>query len=209
MRRLGLLLLLVAAAWLVWRGWQRYDFANLPPSATGPWVAFGDSLTAGYGASPGHDYPSLLSQRLGVSIRNLGRSGDSTADGLQRLEEVAALRPRVVLLCLGGNDGLQARPREQMIANLAAMIDRLHAQGSFVVLIGVRSASLRDKNAKLFRQLARENKVFHVPDILKGIFPKPIYMADALHPNDEGYRRIADRLEQELRPWLPKLRAEP
>jgi acyl-CoA thioesterase I len=204
-RRWGLVLLATLVAWLGWRWWQRYDYANLPPSATGPWVAFGDSLTEGFGASPGHDYPSVLSQKLGMKIVNLGRSGDSTEDGLQRLEDVARLNPRVVLLCLGGNDGLQGRSRERMIINLSAMLDRLQAGGSFVVLIGVRSASLRDKNEKYFRKLAREKQVMYVPNILQGIFPKPIYMADALHPNDEGYRLIAERLEQHLRPLRPKL----
>src|SRR5213075_2684239 len=86
--------------------WLRREpaYVNDPPRATGPWVAFGDSLTEGYGASPSHDYPSLLSQRLGVPITNLGKSGDTSSDGLVRLEEVLRLHPRVVLLCFGGND---------------------------------------------------------------------------------------------------------
>ena len=204
-QKLGLVVLAAAAAWLVWRWWQHYNYANLPPSAPGPWVAFGDSLTEGFGASPGHDYPSVLGERLNLKIVNLGRSGDSTEQGLERLEEVVKLKPRVVLLCLGGNDGLQGKSRERMVTNLGTIIDRLQQEGSFVVLIGVRSASLRDKNEKPFRALARKKRVLYVSNILKGIFPKPIYMSDALHPNDEGYRLIAERLEKELRPLLGKL----
>ncbi len=167
-------------------------------------MAFGDSLTAGYGASDGHGYPTILGQRLGVEIINHGRNGETSADGLKRVEEVAGLHPRVVLLCFGGNDALERLSRERMLANLGEIIDRLHQEGSFVVLIGVRSASLTDQNAKLFQKLAREKKVFHIPDILKGVFPKPVYMSDAVHPNEDGYRLIAERLEKDLRPLIRK-----
>lgn len=202
----GLAVALAAtAAWWLWGRAARFDYANLPPTAIGPWVAFGDSLTEGVGASPGQDYPSLLAQRLNVPIVNLGRAGETTADGLNRLDQVLRLQPRVVLLCLGGNDGLQRRPAEEMLSNLATLIDRLQAQGSFVVLIGVRSASLLDKNDKPLRRLARQKRLLYVPDILAGVFPNPAYMADAVHPNDAGYQRIAQRLEEALRPWLPQL----
>ncbi len=166
-----------------------------------------DSLTAGYGATAGHDYPTLLSQRLGIPIINQGHSGDTTADGLRRLGQVLPLRPSVVLLCLGGNDCLPPRdvPVDVMISNLGRIIDQLQQQGAFVVLIGVHSPSVLDKNKKHFRQLARDKRTFYVPDIFKGIFLKPIYMSDALHPNDAGYRAIAERLEKELRPLLPSL----
>src|SRR4051812_16224169 len=86
------------------------DFVNWPPVATGPWVAFGDSLTEGVGASPGQDFPAVLSRELGIPIMNLGRSGNTSSDALSRLEEVVQLRPRVVLLCFGGNDSLNGMP---------------------------------------------------------------------------------------------------
>src|SRR6185503_17966447 len=130
------------------------DYMNLPPSARGPWVAFGDSLTEGYGASEGQSYPAVLSRALGFPIVNAGRSGDTTATALQRLDEVARLNPRVALVCLGGNDTLNGESRSQMISNLGAIIDRFQQEGTFVVLIGIRSASLRDKQEQLFRELA-------------------------------------------------------
>lgn len=195
-----------AAAVVVWLRSSTVHYTNFPPAATGPWVAFGDSLTEGVGATAGNDYPTRLAQALGVAVKNLGRSGDTTAGGLARLDEVVRLEPRVVLLCLGGNDSLNGEPRTQTFANLAAMIDRLHQGGSFVVLIGVRSASLRDRNQGHFDQLAEEKRVLHVPDIFQGLAFKPVYMSDAIHPNDEGYRLIAERLEKLLRPLLPKLR---
>ena len=179
--------------------------ANLPPTAHGPWVAFGDSLTEGYGATEGNAYPALLSRSLGVPILNLGVSGDTTADGLKRIDPIARQQPRVVLLCLGGNDALNQMPQARTLANLGAIIDRLQAEGSFVVLIGIRSASLRDRNEKPFARLAREKRALYVPDFLQGLAFKPVYMSDAIHPNDEGYKRFAERLDKVLRPLLPRL----
>ena len=184
-------------------------YANFPPSATGPWVAYGDSLTEGYGSSEGHEYPTRLGRRLGLTILNKGKGGDTTADGLKRLDEILPLQPRVVLLCLGGNDSLNQESKKETFANLAAIIDRLHQQGSFVVLIGIRSASLRDRNESHFQQLAREKQVFYVPNLLKGVAFKPVYMSDAIHPNDEGYDKVAARLEKALHPLLPNLSAPP
>jgi lysophospholipase L1-like esterase len=208
-KRLALLVLLIggAVAALFWLFGPSDDYRNLPPTADGPWVAFGDSLTEGYGASPGNDYPALLSKHLGMEIRNLGKSGETSEGGLQRVEEVAALKPRVVLLCFGGNDALQGKRVTQTIANVAQIIDRLHAEGSFVVLIGIRSASLRDRNSSHFKKLAREKEVLYVPDMLQGLAFKPIYMSDAIHPNDMGYARIAERLQKALKPVMSKLGA--
>jgi acyl-CoA thioesterase I len=182
-----LILAATVSLFLWFRGCQP-DYVNLPPTAQGPWVAFGDSLTEGYGASQGHDYPTLLGQRLGISIQNFGKSGETSSDALQRVGQIAdELKPRVVLLCFGGNDSLQG-------------------EGSFVVLIGIRSASLRDKNAAHFRALAKTKRVLHVPDILKGLAFKPVYMSDAIHPNDAGYARVAERVEKALSPVLAKLK---
>jgi len=201
---LFILTLGLAVAYLLWLR-REPPYVNDPPRATGPWVAFGDSLPEGYGASPGHDYPSLLSQRIGVPITNLGKSGDTSSDGLARLEEVRRLKPRVVLLCFGGNDSLNHEPSARTFANLAQMIARLHEDGTFVVLIGIRSASLRDHNEKRFKQLAREQHVLYMPDVLQGLAFKPIYMSDGIHPNDEGYGRISERLDKILHPLLPRL----
>ena len=197
------LVCIALVAWFLFR--PGADYANLPPTASGPWVAFGDSLTEGFGATAGNDYVAVLGRKLGVSIRNLGKSGETTSDGLNRIQEVAQLSPRVVLLCFGGNDSLNQESRTQAFVNLGRMIDRLHQGGSFVVLIGIRSASLRDQNEKHFAKLAREKRVLYVPDMLRGLVFKPVYMSDAIHPNDAGYQKIAERLEKKLRPLLPKL----
>src|ERR1051325_1726408 len=91
---LFLTLLFAALVYWLWPG-HSWRYNNLPPTASGPWVAVGDSLTEGFGANSGADYPAQLSQRLGVPIQNLGVAGDTSGDGLKRIETVEALHPRV------------------------------------------------------------------------------------------------------------------
>ena len=193
-----LLLLLVGCG-----GGGRYR--NFPPTATGPWIAFGDSLTQGFGAEEGSDYPAMLGKKLGIPIINQGVAGDTSVDGLTRLPAVVAQRPRVVLLCFGGNDTLQSMSMEETFTRLETMIDQFHDDGSFVVLIGIRSASVFDKYEARFKRLAKSKKVLYVPNMLDGILNEPKLMSDMVHPNDAGYERVAARLDEILRPLLPQL----
>jgi acyl-CoA thioesterase-1 len=207
MKKGFLVVLVVLLGALAYAMFRPVSYKNFPPTATGDWIAFGDSLTSGYGAEPGKDYPSRLSQKLGLPIRNLGEVGDTTADGLKRLNEAVNLHPRVVLLCLGGNDGLQKLSPEEMVSNVDRMIGSFQQGGSFVVLIGVRSASLLDNNGSRFKKLAKQNGAFYVPNILDGVLGSPSLMSDQIHPNEAGYEAIADRLATLLNPLLPQLKS--
>ncbi len=91
------------------------------------------------------------------------------------------------------------------MANIGTMIDRFNAHGSFVVLIGIRSASVRDKNESFFKKLAQEKEVLYVPNFLKGVLGDPSLMSDYVHPNDAGYEFFAARLEKILQPYLARL----
>jgi acyl-CoA thioesterase-1 len=208
MKRLAILLATAALIVTAWLWWKRSSpaFTNFPPTVRGPWVAFGDSLTAGTGAAPNEAYPAALGRRLGLEILNLGIPGSTTADGLDRLAEALQPQPRVVLLCLGGNDSLQRQPGAQTFANLATIIDQFQQGGTFVVLVGVRSASVLDQHRRPFARLAREKRVLFVPDILDGVLGNARLMADTLHPNEAGYDHIAARLAKVLEPYLDLLR---
>ena len=200
-----LAVLLLGGAWLWLRPGRGVNFKDLPATARGEWIAFGDSLTQGHGADEGGDYPSQLAKRLRVKIHNLGVSGNTTADGLARLDQAVQLQPRVVLLCLGGNDALRGVSPDQTFANLGTMIDRFHQAGSFVAVLGVRSTGLSDKNAKRFERLAKSKRVLLVPNVLDGILFTPSLMSDEVHPNDKGYAKIAERVESALLPIIPNL----
>lgn len=201
------LLLLTVLGWSFFGGSGPGDLKNNPPTATGPWVAFGDSLTEGYGASRGESYPAVFSKLTGIEVKNHGVSGNTTQDGLSRLEAVAMLKPKVVLLCLGGNDTLRQIPREATFANLEKIVDRFHREGSFVVLIGIQSASLlRDKNEQHFEELAKRKQVLFLENILDGVIFNRELMSDQIHPNAQGYEKIAKRFAEELGPYLSTLR---
>ena len=191
----GLTVILLVAAF----GCGRAAYRNHPPTGGANWVALGDSLTAGTGAREGFDYPAQLGRRLGRTIYNYGVPGDTTADALARLDDVLAADPRVALVCLGGNDSLQRIPPETTFANLDRILERLHAHGTCVVLIGIRSATALDQYHKRFRQLARHHRVLYVPNILDGVLNQRHLMADQIHPNEAGYEFIAARLEHILR----------
>jgi acyl-CoA thioesterase-1 len=174
---------------------------NYPPRE-GPIVAFGDSLVAGTGAEEGKDFVSLLSARAEEPIVNLGVPGQTTADALERLEEVAALQPSVVLVLLGGNDYLRRTPPEQTFENLRTIIETLQAEGALVVLLGVRGGVLRDNFKESFEALAQQTNAAHVPDVLDGLIGNGELMADQVHPNSAGHARIAEKVYAVLEPLL-------
>ena len=174
MKKLLLLTIVAAAGLSLFFAFRpEPGYANFPPASGKTWAAFGDSLTAGTGASDGNDYPTLLGKRLGLPLLNFGAPGATTQDALARVEEVLKANPKVVLLCFGGNDTLNGVPHEQTFGNLSQLIDQLHQSGAFVVLIGIRTASVRDKYRSEFKKLAKEKKVLYVPNILGGVLGHP------------------------------------
>jgi lysophospholipase L1-like esterase len=168
-------------------------------------IAFGDSLVQGIGATPGNDFPSVLSRRLGVSIMNAGATGDTTASALARLDSsVLTKNPRVVIVLLGGNDVLRRLPSEEAFENLGEIIDRVHGSGAAVLLLGVRGTGIfADRYEDGFRELAKRKNVSFVSNILDGIFGDDNLMSgDGIHPNDRGYAVMADKIEPVIRDML-------
>ncbi len=194
-RRAAVIALCVVALGIVWFFWPD-DPRPSRPTAGEHIIAFGDSLVEGVGSSVGRDFVSLLSRRLGVRIINAGRRGDTTASALARLDEaVLARSPRVVIVLLGGNDVLRRVPKETTFENLESIVRRIRGQGAAVVLVGVRVGLFTDNYGVEYERLARRTSAAVVPDILDGILGHVDRMSDSVHPNDQGYELIADRLE--------------
>jgi lysophospholipase L1-like esterase len=173
------------------------------PTAGERVIVFGDSLVEGAGASTGRDIVSLLSARVGVPIVNAGRSGDTTGSALTRLDSAVLSRnPRIVIVVLGGNDVLRRVPHEETFANLDAIVGRIRGRGAAVILVGLSVGVFTDAYGNGFESLARRTSSGLVPDVLAGILGHPDLMADHIHPNDRGYRMMADRIEPALRDLL-------
>jgi acyl-CoA thioesterase-1 len=172
------------------------------PSSSVTVVAFGDSLTAGFGTTGSGDYVSLLSNRTGVAIINAGRIGDTTADALGRINGAVLSRdPDIVIVLLGGNDLLQGVPVQQRISNITTVVQQIRTDGAVVILVGVGSPPIDPFDGAL-ANIASQTSSSYVPAILDGIFGVPSLMADAIHPNNAGHAIMADRIEPALRAAL-------
>lgn len=202
---IGIILLAVALAlWAISLLTLKPDYANYPPRGN-TIVALGDSLTEGVGGN-GKGYPELVSERLGIPVRNAGRAGDTTADALGRLErDVLNQKPDIVLIALGGNDALRKLPEEETFANLRKIIERVQASGAVTILIGIRGRALSDPYDEQFEKLAKDTRSLYIPDILDDIFGDGRYMSDAVHPNARGYEKIADRITPILQSVLAEV----
>jgi acyl-CoA thioesterase-1 len=175
----------------------------------------GDSLTAGLGIPLNEAYPALLEQRLREEgypweVINAGVSGDTSADGRQRLGWVLEGDIRILIVALGANDGLRGLPVEQMTQNLQAIIDRGRQRGIPVLLVGMEAPpNYGQKYVRDFRQafsdLARRNKVDFVPFLLEGVAGVArLNQPDGLHPTSEGAARLAGNIWPVLEKMLPE-----
>jgi acyl-CoA thioesterase I len=180
-------------------------------------LVFGDSISAGYGlARVDQGWVELLKTRLstqgyGYQVINASVSGETTAGGLARLPRALALHhPNIVILELGGNDGLRALPTSQMQANLKQMIELATAAGAKVLLLGMRmppnyGQQYTDQFAMVFSDLARENKLPLVPFLLTDIALSPsLLQGDDIHPNAAGQSVLLENVWPLLKPLLHK-----
>jgi len=176
-------------------------------------VVLGDSLTAGLGLAVEEAYPALLQQKLdqegyAFEVVNAGVSGDTTAGGLSRIEWVLEGDVRVLILALGGNDGLRGLPPTEMKRNLAATIERAGERDVAVLLAGIEAppnmgTAYTSEFRKVFPDLAEEHDVTFLPFLLEGVAGDPqLNQRDGIHPNQEGARRMADTIWPFLQPLL-------
>ncbi len=179
-------------------------------------IAFGDSLTAGFGLSETESYPFLLQERLKADgfdyeVVNAGVSGDTSLGGLERADWVLEQEnAQVLILELGANDLLRGMPVDRMKKNLASIIEKAKAKNIKVVLCGMLAPPTmgsdyeRDyRNA--FPDLAEEYELAFVPFLLDGVAMKrELNQADGIHPNPEGTKIMTENIYKQLRPILAK-----
>ncbi|MEZ4598170.1 MAG: arylesterase [Syntrophotaleaceae bacterium] len=158
-------------------------------------LAFGDSLTSGYGAAPEESYPAVLAQLTGYTVVNAGIPGEISAEGLKRLPSLLERhRPDMVILCHGANDLLRRLDSEKTMENLRQMIQAAHGARARVVLVGAPQPGLFLRTASFYPGLAAEFDIPCEEGILRDILTTPAEKSDAIHPNAAGYRRLAETL---------------
>jgi acyl-CoA thioesterase I len=163
-------------------------------------VAFGDSLTHGTGASAGDAYPAVLAALTGRTVINAGVPGDTTSSGLERLPAVLdEHKPRLVLLCLGGNDMLKKQHEAATENNLRLLVKTIRASGAEVLLIGVPEPRLFGGAPDFYERLAEELGVPLEQDVFSKVLRDNRLKSDPIHANAAGYRLVAERLAARLR----------
>lgn len=190
---IGTIALVVVGSALAWL-WPERAIKNFPPRNTGPIVFVGDSLVEGVGASDNSNLPTLLGNALKQEVLNFGVAGHTSADGLAQLSDVTILQPRLAIVLLGGNDFLRKVPRQETESNLTRIVTTLQSTGAVVLLLGVRSGIFGGGADEMFEAVAEATGAAYEEDVLKGVFGDPALMSDAIHPNDAGYAKIAERL---------------
>lgn len=184
-----------------------------PPDSRPVIVAFGDSLTAGYGVETGLSYPDFLQKDLDQAgsryrVVNAGISGDTTSGGLSRLDMVTQLAPKIVILELGGNDGLRGLPLSTTRSNLEQIVEGLRKSGAQVVLAGITLPPnygpdyIREFES-IYKDVAAKYKLPLLPFLLKGVVGVPGMMqADGIHATAAGNEVVARLVLTTIRPLL-------
>jgi len=183
-------------------------------AAAGTVLIVGDSISAGFGLDTRKGWVALLEQRLKQEgfddkVVNASISGDTSAGGLARLPAALAThKPDVVVIELGGNDGLRGQPPAQLQQNLASMIERSRQAGAKVVLLGMRlppnyGVRYTRAFANVYEQLAADKKVPLVPFFLEGVGGVPELMqADGIHPAQGAQQRLLENAWPAIKPLL-------
>jgi acyl-CoA thioesterase-1 len=166
-------------------------------------VAVGDSLTAGLGVSLEEAYPALLEKKLqaaGLNYRviNAGSSGETSSDTLSRLSWVLTLKPDIVILETGANDGLRGIDPQLTKGNLLRLVDMLKARGVTVVLAGMKMVQNLGEEyttafASIYPEVARARGVILIPFFLEGVAgDRRLNQEDGIHPTASGYRKVVE-----------------
>lgn len=163
-------------------------------------LAFGDSLTYGTGAKRSRSYPAYLQKIIKREVINAGIPGELSKTGLKRLPSLLKKhQPALVILCHGANDILHKKDLNKAKDNLQKMITQIKESGSQVLLLSVPSFGLFLSPAPFYDQLASENNIPVLNDMLSEILLQPKLKTDYVHPNAKGYRTMAQKIAEFLK----------
>lgn len=186
-------------------------------------VILGDSITAGYGLDPQEAYPALLQKKIDAAglpytVTNAGVSGDTSAGGLRRIAWALGQQGAdVLVVALGGNDGLRGISPEQTGTNLAGIVEKARARkpDMKVIIAGMQmpdnmGAEFTGKFKEVFPKVAKEKDTKLVPFLLDGVGGvEELNQADRIHPTAEGQKKVADNVWKVLEPEIKAEKAVP
>jgi acyl-CoA thioesterase I len=165
-------------------------------------LAFGDSLTHGFGASGSTSYPAYLQQKSGLKVINAGINGEVSEEGLLRLPTYLQQKPDLVILCHGGNDILQKLPHEDLKKNLTQMVRLIKDSGAEVILVAVPDFHIFGFGTlSLYDEVADEEGILLEDDVLTHIELNRALKSDYVHPNAKGYEKMADAFMKILKDY--------
>jgi lysophospholipase L1-like esterase len=164
-------------------------------------ICFGDSLTFGYGAGSGMDYPSQLARMIHKPVINAGISGDTTAWALRRLQrDVLSKTPDIVLITLGGNDFKNGLSKDITFRNLKKIVESIQKRGAKVIIGGLKFGNKDRGFGRGYEKIAEQTGAMLIPNIFEGIMGNRKLMSDPIHPNNAGYTIIAQRFFKAMSP---------
>jgi acyl-CoA thioesterase-1 len=178
-------------------------------------AAFGDSISAGFGLDTGQSFPDDLQRLIDAQgfkyhVVNMGVSGDTTTDGVERLPSVLALKPAIVILEFGGNDGLRGQPVSGAKENLVQMVEGLRGAGAEVVLAGMTlprnyGPDYIHSFEQMYVEVAKKYSLVRIPFLLEGVGGvESLMQADGIHPTVEGAKIVAGTTMHYLEPLLKR-----
>jgi lysophospholipase L1-like esterase len=183
---------------VIWGCGERPTLERLPGDAVV--LAFGDSLTYGTGAAEGESYPAQLEKLIGRRVVRAGVPGEVTAQALARLPEALDEHaPRLLLLCIGGNDFLRRLGTEQAERNVREMVKLAQDRGIAVLLIGTPEPGFTVSPPAFYAGIAKEFRLPYEPGVIGEVLKDRALKSDPIHPNARGYRVIAERLAERLK----------
>lgn len=177
-------------------------------------AVFGDSIAAGFGLDPGQSFPDDLQKKLDAQgyfwrVVNLGISGDTTEGGVSRMDSAVSLKPGIVVVELGGNDGLRGLPLEVTSKNLETMVETFQSAGARVVLAGMTlppnyGPDYIRRFEKIYKDLAEKYKVTLIPFVLSDIVTPDLryIQRDGIHPTADGAEIVSGTVFRAVKPLL-------
>lgn len=161
-------------------------------------ICFGDSLTQGYGATENKTYPYFLQQLTNINVINKGINGNTSKDGLDRIDDILKIQNAVVIVEFGANDFFQQIPLNETKKNIEQIVDKLQNAGNIAVIVSTEDGQLKNQY-NMLKKIAKEKKVLFIDGILNEIWTDRNLFYDDIHPNSKGYKLVAEKIYKNIK----------